>query len=79
MPKSAVDLCTMIGLDADESGLYYKGLNRRAYQQRRVAYSCLSERNSSVFLLPKNWRRLATTWGHSFEPEVGVELIELAT
>lgn len=75
VPKSAVDLCEMIGLDAYESGLYYRGLNRRAYQQRRVAYSCLSERGSSVFLLPKKGRRLAI--GHSLEREAGVKLIEL--
>lgn len=54
MPKSAVDLCELIGFDAVESGLYYKGRIDERISKRRVACSCLSERNSSVFLLPKH-------------------------
>ena len=72
VPKFAVDLCKLIGFDAGESFCITRGDSRRAYQQQKPAYSCLSESDSSVLSLP---RRRAIVSGQGGSRVIAVKTV----
>lgn len=63
MPKSAVEICKLIGFDAYESVCITKGKIDERISKKRVAYGCLSEEDSSGFLLRTKERRVAVARG----------------